>query len=210
MQRAGPWPVQLRHETTLTSEDYVSRKAWLQARLKACPLHGSSCGFQKHGTYVRVKPPGMRVARLYCRVGRMTFSLLPDCLAARLPGSLDEVEQAVVSTESAGVSAVAASLRVDEVELPAALRWLYRRRHGVHVAALALVTALPTRLGPAPELRAIRSFLGTDRALVALRGIGADHLHALPAPIGFQPHVSERAQRERARQHETGTDPPTR
>lgn len=138
----------------------------------------------------------------------MTFSLLPDCLSSRLGGSLDETEQAVVASESLGVERAAQALRVDEVELPGALRWLQRRRRGVRAAVLALVTALPGRLGTAAEVRAVRCVLGTDRALVRLREIGADHLHALPHPVGFRPPFARGVEGEPPLQHETGPDPP--
>ncbi|MGH2611354.1 MAG: hypothetical protein ACRDHF_19935 [Tepidiformaceae bacterium] len=139
----------------------------------------------------------------------MTFSLLPDCLSSRLGGSLDDAERAVVASESLGVEAAAQALRVDEVELPGALRWLRRRRRGVRAAVLALVTAMPGRLGTVAEVRAIRSVLDTDRALVALREIGAAHLHALPPPIGFGPPCAARAERATRLQHQTGPDLPS-
>jgi hypothetical protein len=202
--------VQLRHATTLTSEQYVSERAWREARLERCPVHaGSGCGFARHGTYRRVEPAGMRVARWYCPQGQRTWSLLPDCLSARLCGSLDDVEQAVVASESQGVAQAAQALRVGEVELPAAQRWLARRRRGVRAAVVALVTAMPGRLGSVPEVGALRCVMGTDRALVALRGIGALHLHALPAPVGFLPLPLRKRDREQGFQHATGPDPPT-
>ena len=151
----------------------------------------------------------MRVARWYCPAAHMTFSLLPDFLCARLQGSLDEAERAVVMSESVGVEAAARGLRVDEVELPGALRWLRRRRRGVYAAVLALITAMPGRLGAVLEVRAIRAVLGTERALVALRGIGAAHLHALPAPLGFPPPLPARLKSGSPIQHETGPDPPS-
>ena len=150
----------------------------------------------------------MRVARWYCPEAQTTLSLLPDCLSARLGGSLDEAERVVVASESVGVEAAAQELRVDEIELPGALRWLRRRRRGVHAAVLALVTAMPGRLGTVAEVRAIRSLLGTDRALVALREIGADRLSALPHPVGFRPARARRAEGELPLQHATGPDPP--
>ena len=150
----------------------------------------------------------MRVARWYCRSARMTFSLLPDFLCARLQGSLDEAERAVVMSESVGVEGAAQELRVDEVELPGALRWLRRRRRGVHAALLALITAMPGLLGTVADVRAIRAVLGSERALVALRGIGAAHLHALPPPVGFRPAWAQRTEGEPRLQHETGPDPP--
>lgn len=163
----------------------------------------------RHGTYARVDPPGMRVARWYCPESQMTFSLLPDCLSSRLGGSLDEAEQAVVESESSGVEAAAQALRTEEVELPGALRWLRRRRRGVRAAVLALITAMPGRLGTLAEVRAIRAVLGTERALVALREMGSDHLHALPAPIGLRPPCAARTERGACHQHQTGPDPPS-
>lgn len=150
----------------------------------------------------------MRVARWYCPAAHETFSLLPDCLAARLTGDLDEVETVVVASESTTVERAAQTIRVEEVELPGALRWLRRRRGGVHAALLALVTAIPGRLGAVPELSMVRCALATERALVALRAIAADHLHALPLPLGLRPPPRRRRQTETHLQHETGTDPP--
>jgi hypothetical protein len=151
----------------------------------------------------------MRVSRWYCPKAQTTFSLLPDCLSSRLTGSLDETEHAVALSECVGVEAAAQALRVDEVELPGVLRWLRRRRRGVRAALLALVTALPGRLGTLAEVRAIRCVLDTERALVALREIGADHLHSLPHPLGFRPLRSGRVQCELRLQHETGPDLPS-
>lgn len=151
----------------------------------------------------------MRVSRWYCPQGHRSFSLLPDCLSARLGGSLDEVEHAVVAAESEGAEKAAQALR-QEVELPGALRWLHRRRRGVRAALLALVTMLPGRLGTLAELREVRAVLGTERALVALRGIGALHLHALAPPLGLRPSSVRGVDPERAVQHETGPDPPQR
>jgi hypothetical protein len=209
LARAGPRPVQLRHRTTLTSEQYVTQKAWRQARLEVCPRHpGGGCGFARHGAYPRLDPHGMRVARWYCPDAQVTFSLLPDFLSARLSGSLDEVERAVVESEGRSVESAAQVVRVDEIELPGAVRWLRRRRRRVRAALLALITAMPGRLGAVGEVRAIRAVLGTDRALVALREIGAAHLPALPHPLGFCPPPRPARESARPIQHETGPDPP--
>jgi len=150
----------------------------------------------------------MRVARWYCRDAHETFSLLPDCLAARLVGSLDEVEQVVVRVESStSVEAAASGLRPD-IELPGAVRWVRRRVMGVRAALLALVTLLPGRMGTKVELRAVRAELSSERALVALREIGAAHLTRLVRPLGFRPPRIDRAQNEGRVQHKTGPDPP--
>ena len=70
-------------------------------------------------------------------------------------------------SEVMGVEAAAQAIRVDEIELPGVLRWLGRRRRGVRAAVLALVTAMPGRLGTVAEVGGLRSVLGTERALVA-------------------------------------------
>jgi len=150
----------------------------------------------------------MRVARWYCPKAQTTFSLLPDCLSSRLTGSLDDAEHAVALSEVVGIEAAAQALRVGDVELPGVLRWLRRRRLGVRTALLALVTAMPGRLGTVAEVRAVRSALDTDRALVSLREIGAAHLHALPPPLGFRPLRRVRVEGESALQHDKGPDPP--
>ena len=94
--------MQLRYETGLTGEGYVRAQAWRDARLDRCPNHPhGECSLARHGTYARKTPRGTQIARWYCPESHMTFSLLPDCLAARLPGTLDEVEQVVAHAEQA-------------------------------------------------------------------------------------------------------------
>ena len=64
----------------------------------------------------------MQISRWYCPTGHTTFSLLPDCLASRLPGSLDEVEQVVAIVEAkvaAGESIEKAAEKIrPDIELP--------------------------------------------------------------------------------------------
>ena len=151
----------------------------------------------------------MQVARWYCPKAQMTFSLLPDCMSARMGGSLDEAERVVLLSDSIGVEKTAMGLRVDTVLLPGALRWLRRRRLGVHAALLALVTAFPGRLGSVAEIDAVRLALNTQRALVVLREIGADYLRTLPAPLGFARRATRGAKRGNRVPHETGTDKPS-
>jgi len=149
----------------------------------------------------------MRIARWYCRDAQMTFSALPDCMAAGVAGSLDEVEQVALLAESKGVEAAAQDLRT-EIELPGAMRWIRRRRDAVRVGLLALITAMPGRLGTIPRIQAVRTVLESERALVSLREIGADHLHALSNPLGFCRPRQRRSERDSVTQHETGPDPP--
>ena len=57
--------MQLRHETTLAGEAYVSQQAWRTASLARCPLHPRDrCGLAKHTAYARFEPVGMVLAQL--------------------------------------------------------------------------------------------------------------------------------------------------
>ncbi len=150
----------------------------------------------------------MEVARWYCRDAHRTFSLLPDCMSARLTGSLDEAEQVVVKVEeSPSVEAAAKKLRPD-LEVAGAVRWVRRRSRSVRDSLLILLTLLPGRLGTDTRLVEVRRLLESERALVALREIGTAHLHALPRPLGFRPAGVRTSKREERHQHKTGTDPP--
>ena len=208
--RARP-VVQLRHSTVLTSEGYVRQKDWQQARLDQCPVHGAGeCGLRRLGTYGRVEPAGMRVARYYCAAAQTTFSLLPDCLAARLSGDLDEVERVVAAVESApSVEAAADKLRPD-IELPGAIRWVRRRLAPVRAVLLALVTLSPERLGGcSPTLHAVGERLGTP-VLRQIRAQTERRLGALAAPVGFGPRPRPRRRRPPPREHDPGADPAPR
>ena len=127
--------MQLRFATGLTSTEYVTQEAWRDATLERCPLHPhGGCSFTRHGTYGRVEPPGTRIPRWYCPESHCTFSLLADCFAARLSGTLTEVEAVVRLVEQASSrEAAAEGLRLD-IELPGVLRWLRRRVQPIHLA----------------------------------------------------------------------------
>jgi hypothetical protein len=202
--------VQLRFACDHTGEEYVKQEAWRDASLPRCPLHPKGgCGFARHGTYKRVSPPGTRVPRWYCPLGRRTFSLLPDCLAARLSGTLAELEAVVRAAEqAAGLEAACQELRLD-IELPGALRWVRRRVQAVHASLHLLKGLLPELFATCPAtLTALCEHLGVDQVLLALRHIGAAFLQRLPAPLGFVPRRTRGGGRGRARQHFVGADPP--
>ena len=208
-------PVQLRFETGLTSEQYVTEQAWLKARLDRCPNHPhGGCSLAHHGTYERKTPEGAQIARWYCRESHTSFSGLPDCLAARLPGTLDELEAVVVMVEEAGsLEEAADEVRCpeddDAVELPGALRWIRRRLKLVHNALARVIGLIPDLLaGCAPTMSAVRERLKSDSALMALRGLVAGQLQTLPAPLGFQPHGIDAGNRKSALQQRAGADPP--
>ena len=203
--------MQLRYETGLTGEEYVRAEAWHAASLERCPNHPhGGCSFARHGTYARKTPRGTRIARWYCPESHTTFSLLPDCLAARLPGTVDELEAVVAHAEQApSRSAAADALRPDPVELPGAMRWVERRVRLVHHALSIVIGLLPEQLARCiAEVGAVRTRLETDTAFRALRTLVAQQLPVLPAPLGFHPHGLGATNRTRALQHKMGSDPP--
>ncbi len=202
--------MQLRFASNLTGEEYVSQQAWRNASLTRCPLHPKGgCGFARHGTYERLSPPGTRIARWYCPQGHRTFSLLPDCLAARLPGTLAEVEAVVGAVEQAeSVEGACSQLRLD-IELPGVLRWVRRRVRAVYAALNTLKGLMPERFaGCEPKLSAFAERLGLDVVLQALRQIAAPYLASLPAPLGFSPLRPRAGELDRAHQQAVGPDPP--
>ena len=187
---AGPRPVQLRYKTGLTGEEYVKAQAWRAATLERCPNHPhGGCSLARHGTYARKSPRGTRIARWYCPESHTTFSRLPDCLAARLPGELDTVEAVVAYAEQApSLAAAANGLRRDAVELAGAMRWVERRVRLVHHVLSIVIGLLPESLARCiAEVGAVRTRLETDTALRALRTLTDAQLPMLPAPLGFHP-----------------------
>ena len=202
--------MQIRYECDLTGEEYVTQKAWRNASLNHCPLHpGGGCGFTRNGTYERCFPPGTRIARWYCRRGHCTFSLLPDCLSARLSGTLSEVEAVVGAVEQArSLEAACSELRV-EIELPGVLRWVRRRVQGIHAALNTIKGLMPERFaGCEPRQSAFAGHLGVDGVLPVLRHIAAPYLPSLPAPLGFCPLHRWGGEPDCSHQQPAGPDPP--
>ena len=203
--------MQLRFRTGLTGEQYVKAQGWRHATLARCPHHpGGGCSLARHGTYARKTPSGTRIARWYCPQSHTTFSLLPDCLAARLPGTLAELEDAVATAgDAASVAAAASTLRAGRSEPAGAMRWLRRR---IRLATRALTTVrglLPERfVGCAATVPAFRARLGTDAALAWLREIAAPQLPALPTPLGFAHHAVGAGNPVPPFQQRVGHDPP--
>ena len=203
--------VQLRFHTGLADDEYVTRELWRSASLTRCPLHPrGGCGFSSHGTYLRKTPAGTRIARWYCRKGHCTFSLLPDHLAARLPGTLAEIEQAAAAAESApSLEACAHALRPEPIGLPGALRWLRRRIDYVRAVLPAVVALLPQQLqGCAPTIAGVRRHLGAAQALQRLRALLATHLGGLATPLGLRHRAARGEPRSGGFQQRMGPDPP--
>ena len=208
---AGLIPVQLRFKTGLTGDDYVTREAWREARLSHCPVHArGGCGFSRHGTYARKRPAGTLIARWYCPQEHRTFSLLPDHLAARFPGTLSEIERVVATVEQASsVEAAADALRSDPVDLTSAVRWVHRRVAPVRGLLIVLVGLFPQwLLGCAPTIGAVRGRLACEQVLMLWRELAQVHLQALACPLGFAHPPSAGGERKARRQQHMGPDPP--
>ncbi len=149
------------------------------------------------------------IARWYCPDAHCTFSLLPDCLAARMPGTLVELEQAVSIAEQAPTREKACDELRPRKELQGTLRWLRRRLKAVD-SCLIILKGLTSELfvGCEPTLAAFGTHLGVSPVLPELREIFAADLHYLPAPIGFSPRCSCGGDACFPNQHKTGADPP--
>ena len=212
---AGLVPVQLRFNTGLAGEQYVTRELWRQARLDRCPLHPrGGCGFARHGTYERKRPAGTHIARWYCPRGHQTFSLLPDHLAARFAGTLPEIEQVVAAAESASsLQACANTLRIDPVSLPSAMRWVRRRLTLMRSLLPIVVSMMPQYLlGCVPTIAGLRACLAVDwptgSVLMQLRDLLGEHLAALATPVGFGHRTFSGGGPHSALQQHKGPDPP--
>lgn len=201
--------MQIPLRTQSSVEAYIAGHEWRDACLRTCPLHPSGgCSFARHGSYARVTPQGVRIARWYCPEGHRTFSLLPDFLAARLPGLLTDVERAVAEAHSArSLQAAADTLRGFEVTLPSALRWLRRRVRAVQTGLEALSRLLPPASATAPASgSALRFDPGRDDVLLKLRRtLSPPLLHRLAAPLGFLSKQSVACWRDDT-QHDMGPD----
>ncbi len=203
--------MQILYETGLTGEEYVRAEAWRFATLERCPNHpDGGCSVAKHGTYERKIPRGAKIARWYCPESHTSIGALPDCLSARLPGTLDELETVVAHAErSQSLTATAKALRRDAVELAGAIRWVRHRIRLLRRLLTCVAKLLPERfaLGIA-GLASLRAHLGTRRALVALRRLLAPHLSALPTPLGFRRDPGRASEKRSGFQHSLGHDPP--
>ena len=148
----GPWPVQLRYETGLTGEQYVTARAWREARLERCPNHPrGGCSLARHGTYERKTPYRSLV------LPADPHDLQP---AARLSGG--------PAAGHAGCAGSKNELRRDAIELPGAMRWVRRRMRLVDNALARVIGLIPDRLRPA-EIGAVR--IDSENALTELRGL---------------------------------------
>lgn len=151
-----------------------------------------------------MEPAGVRVARLLCAASGRTISLLPECLAAGVKGSLEAIEDTVdaanrrvgsLAQHGAELRPVAESA-LDADHVAGAVKWVRRRLGFVEAALCVARHLLPEKLAGCPlTLNAFRAALGVTRVLVALRRLLAARLAEVPRPVGLTPH-------------ELGPDPP--
>ena len=195
----------------MTSEQYVSERGWLVATLTSCPVHPTGgCGFRAHGSYGRKTPAGLRVARFYCAEGQVTFSLLPDFMAASYRGTLGEVEDAVrVAEQAASIVAAAQQLRPELDDQRSAARWLRRRVSALRRGLSSLVTSVPALFGVTSTLSAVATKLGAEagRVLEAAREAAQPLLALMATPLGFRHRSSTSEQSVLALQHTMGPAP---
>ena len=203
--------VQVRLATPITSEVYVADKLWRDATLSSCPWHPKGgCGFSRHGTYPRVRPPGTLIRRWYCPLARRTVSALPDCLASHYSGTLVELEAIVLAVEQAPALSRAADVLRTDIELPGALRYLRRLCQAIYQALGIVRGLLAAHFAAVPvTLHAFATALpGCPSVLIALRALASDYLGLLPTPLGFDPARHKVANPVSGFQHRLGPDPP--
>ena len=128
----------------------------------------------------------MRVARWYCDDCRVAPSALPDCLSARLPGSLAEAEAVASFAEDHGIHAAARRWRADAADDSSARRWVRRRVLLVRECLTVFRGLEPILLlGVALLVGAFQERLEVPVALVELRRLGSAGLAHIPYPVGF-------------------------
>ncbi len=162
-----------------------------------CPwCEPGKCKLAPHGFYPRVKPKGTWVRRFRCPRTKRTVSLLPDCFAAWVKGTLEELEEEVRAGEGAarpeeaeGVPEEGEEPRVPEEGcreakgeggLQVAVEW-------VRGLLVTVRTLDPERFGGVePSLAGFGQRLRSQWVLRTLRGEAEAHLGSLPAPLGFR------------------------
>lgn len=203
--------MQVRLRIALTSEQYVSQQAWREASLPCCPLGHDPCRAVGHGSYERKRPAGTRVARRWCKPCGVSIGLLPDFLASRVSGTLDEFEQTAAAAEQAPSQWKAAEqARPHDGAFESAVKWVRFRIQTVRELLGSAVGLVRELLGCEPTLGAVRDRLGLagGGVLRTLRALCERHLESLAAPLGLVPRPDAVAKRKRRHPQSTGPDPP--
>ena len=147
------------------------------------------------------------VPRFYCRKGRRTFSLLPEFLAARMTGTLEQVEAVVVAAHAGPTQEATATKLRPDIEPAGALRWMRRRTQPIAVACLAVATLYPKEFSPPATLANMRRQKGAMALLQSMRKLAEPQLQSLPAPFGFRRRGLWRERSQNLLQHKPGADP---
>ena len=203
----------MRFATNLTDKEYVSRRAWNTVSAPPCPwCKPGTCELAPHGFYPRVKPQGAWIRRFICRTVKRTVSLLPDCFAAWVQGTLEEQEEPVRVAERAATQAAAVEQvrPPGECSLASAQRWLQRRMRWVGVLLVAVKGLYPERFtGVEPTLAGFGQQLGSETVLRTLREVAEAQLGNLPVPVGFRRvSVTLRTGPRAATKQASGLSPP--
>ena len=181
--------MQHRHKTELTAAEYVKQKAWRSATPPRCLKRCDSlrCGIQRHGTYSRKTPCGMRIQRWCCRRCQTTFSALPDCLASHYRGTVDDLERLAAQIEAAP-SIMAAVVKMHPGCDNPEMIWRRFRRclDRVHRTLSVLCGLLDPLHGAQPTVLGVRMHLGSQQVLMRLRNDADAHLGNLLCPVGFR------------------------
>ena len=187
LPRADFDDIQFRSATKSSVGEYIDTKGWRLASSPPCQCgKGEDCVMTFHGTYARKHPEYMEVPRWRCRLADTTFSKLPDCLAAQMPGALQHLEDIVVAW-SGGASLASLAREFFSRSSTSA-----GRRH-VKRTILAVERCLRPVPGLRPDLfsgfpvglMAMREQLGTTSLLVDLREQCEPLLPVLRRPLGF-------------------------
>jgi len=183
--------VQLIHQTTLSSEDYIYNKEWQKASLDYCPhSNQSTCRVHRHGSYARNNPKDLRIARFYCPTCQMTFSMLPSFMSARTPGTLQDLEDAALAMEECDtLSAAQERIRPGYAcSKDGQRRWFDRRVRWVQLALVMACSLFPDTYANTPmRLGAFRAQGATTTFLMTLRESAPNRLQSMSHPVGLKP-----------------------
>ena len=179
--------MQIRYPVNVSSvHEYNELNLHEKAQLNQCPFHPEGgCGIRRHGTYTRLVPIACKIPLWYCRLAHSVISLLPDFLASRLPGTLQDVEEVVMEAEKyPTLTSAAESIRPD-IELQGALRWLRRRLNYVK-NILKVAAGILEPIGH-KDLRQLQKLFRVRFILPHLRSHLNDYLFRMPYILGLIP-----------------------
>jgi hypothetical protein len=208
---AGAVLVQVRLPIALTSEQYITQQAWRGASLPYCPFGNDRCEAVGHGSYARLRPAGLRIARRYCERCGVTIGLVPDFASSRVSGTLDDFEEVSAAAEgSRSLWEAASQVRPFDGAFESAVKWVRFRAQTVRKLLRTAVGLVGELAGCEPRLGAVRERLGlSGGVLQKLRELCEPHLEALPAPVGLVPRPHGGRKRKGRPPQSTGPDPPS-